>query len=216
MPAPAAFHEVVFPFAVALGATGGPERLTEIVALASGAETRNARWADSRRRYDVGTGLRSLDDVHALVAFFEERRGRLHGFRFRDPADDRSGPPSAEPTPLDQPLGTGDGIRTAFPLAKRYGGTTFGWTRAVAKPVAGTVRVAVAGAERTAGTHFTVDATTGIVTFLPGHVPPPGAAVTAGFRFHVPVRFDTDRLVVDLAAFAAGDVPDVPLVEIRP
>jgi uncharacterized protein (TIGR02217 family) len=54
------------------------------------------------------------------------------------------------------------------------------------------------------------------VTFLPGHAPPAGAAVTAGFLFDVPVRFDTDYLEVDLSAFAAGAIPKVPLVEIKP
>jgi uncharacterized protein (TIGR02217 family) len=216
MPALAAFHEVLFPVPVAFGASGGPERRTEIVALGSGHESRNARWADSRRRYDVGTGVRSLDDLHGLIAFFEARRGRLHGFRFRDPVDDRSGPPSATPTPLDQPIGTGTGASAGFALAKTYGSGDSAWTRAIAKPVAGSVRVAVAGVEQAEGTAFTVDAATGLVSFLPGHLPPPGTAVTAGFRFHVPVRFDTDEIRIDLAAFMAGEVPAVPLVEIRP
>jgi uncharacterized protein (TIGR02217 family) len=78
------------------------------------------------------------------------------------------------------------------------------------------VRVAVAGVEVDADVHFTCDAITGIVTFLPGHVPPPGAAVTAGYLFDVPVRFDTDYLEVDLSAFTAGAIPKIPLVEIKP
>ena len=54
------------------------------------------------------------------------------------------------------------------------------------------------------------------MTFRPGHSPPPGAAITAGFLFDVPVRFDTDYLEVDLSAFAAGAIPKIPLVEIGP
>jgi uncharacterized protein (TIGR02217 family) len=54
-----------------------------------------------------------------------------------------------------------------------------------------------------------------VVTFLPGHIPAIGAAVTAGFHFDVPVRFDTDYLEVDLSAFAAGMIPKIPLVEIK-
>ena len=65
-------------------------------------------------------------------------------------------------------------------------------------------------------TPFAVDTTAGIVTFLPGHIPASGAAVTAGFLFDVPVRFDTDYLEVDLSAFAAGAIPKIPLVEIKP
>ncbi|TPQ52797.1 TIGR02217 family protein [Prosthecomicrobium hirschii] len=216
MTAPVAFHEVLFPAPVAFGASGGPERRTDIVPLASGFESRNQRWADSRRRYDAGTGLRSLDDLAVLVAFFEARRGRLIGFRFRDGLDDRSCLPSGLPGPLDQAIGTGTGAQTVFALAKTYGAGEAAWVRSIAKPVAGSVRVAVGGIERTEGLHFTVDPATGRVTFAPGAIPADGAAVTAGFRFHVPVRFDTDALDIDVAGFLAGQAPSVPLVEIRP
>ncbi len=216
MAALAAFHEVLFPVEVAFGATGGPERRTEIVALGSGYEARNARWADSRRRYQAGSGVRTLDDLNAVVAFFEERRGRLHGFRHRDPVDDRSCPPSKTPAANNQTLGTGNGLKAAFQLVKVYGSGSTAWTRMIAKPVEGSVRVAVAGVERVAGTDFTIDSTTGIVTFVPARIPAAGQVVTAGFRFHVPVRFDTDEIRVDLSAFMAGEIPSIPLVELRP
>ncbi|MDQ0317828.1 DUF2460 domain-containing protein [Amorphus orientalis] len=210
-----AFHEALFPLAVAFGATGGPERRTEIIVLGSGHEERNSRWADSRRRYDAGAGIRSLDDLYAVTAFFEERRGRLYGFRYRDPVDHRSGAPGAELHPTDQRIGIGDGATAGFQLVKTYGSVHAPWTRTIAKPVGESVRVAVAGAEVTAGVAFTVDAGTGLVTFYPGYVPAVGQAVTAGFRFDVPVRFDTDRLEVSLTAFSAGSLPSVPIVEIR-
>ena len=210
------FHEVRFPLAIGFGASGGPERRTDIVLLASGHEERNARWADSRRRYNAGTGVRSLRDLHTLLAFFEERRGRLYGFRWRDRAVWKSCKPDEEPGPADQPIGIGDGQSAAFGLTRRYGGAFEPYSRPIAKPVAETVRVAVNGVECAAGQHFSVDAATGLVTFLPGHVPAQGAAVTAGFAFDVPVRFDTDRLDINLAAFEAGEVPAIPIVEIRP
>ena len=117
----AGFHEVRFPLDIALGSRGGPERRTDVVALGSGHEERNSRWADSRRAYNAGYGVKSLDDLHAVVAFFEERRGRLYGFRWKDHADFRSCPPSATPTALDQSIGVGDGTRATFPLVKQYG-----------------------------------------------------------------------------------------------
>ena len=86
-----AFHEVRLPARLAFGSTGGVERRTEITTLASGFERRSTPWADGRRRYLIGAGLRSLDDMAALTAFFEARRGRLHGFRFRAFADFRAG-----------------------------------------------------------------------------------------------------------------------------
>jgi uncharacterized protein (TIGR02217 family) len=210
-----AFLEAVFPISVALGSTGGPQRKTEIVTLGSGAEVRNQRWMDSRRQYDAGSGLRTIADLAAVVAFFEDCRGRLLGFRYRDPLDDRSCAFAQSPTSTDQPIGSGDGATASFQLVKVYGGTG-GWTRTIAKPVAGTIRVAVNGAEKTLNTQFTVDTTTGLVTFLSTSIPPAGSSVTAGFLFHVPVRFDTDDLKVDLTQFAAGQIPSIPLLEIRP
>jgi uncharacterized protein (TIGR02217 family) len=212
----AAMDEVLFPLDVALRATGGPERRTEIVVLGSGREVRNVRWADSRRRYDAGSGIRSLDDLSEVLAFFEARRGRLHGFLYRDPVDDRSSPPSREVSPLDQPIGTGDGATASFALVKAYGGATRPWTRDILRPRVDTVRVAVAGVEKTRGTHFDVAAIGGAITFAAGAIPPAGSAVTAGFRFLVPVRFDADEIRVDMSAFMAGEIPTIPLVEIRP
>ncbi len=215
MSGPPAFQEVVFPISVALGSTGGPQRKTEIVTLGSGSEARNARWIDSRRQYDAGTGLRTMADLALVIAFFEEARGRLTGFRYRDPLDDRSCAFGQSPTPIDQPIGVGDGATAMFQLVKVYG-TVGAWTRTIAKPVARSIRVAVAGSEKTFGTQFTVDATTGLVTFLAGSIPPAGASITAGYLFHVPVRFDTDDLKIDLTQFAAGHIPTIPLIEIRP
>ena len=210
-----AFHEILFPLDIALKSAGGPERKTEIVALGSGREQRNARWAHARRRYDAGYGVKTLDALSQVVAFFEERRGRLHGFRWRDRLDHSSAAPSASVTPLDQVLGTGDGAQTAFVLVKLYGAAHAPYERPIVKPVAGSVRVSVGGVEQSEGTAFACDTATGVVTFLPGHVPASGALVRAGFLFDVPVRFDTDYLEVDLSAFAAGSVPRIPLLEIK-
>lgn len=212
---PASFHDVLFPLDIALKSAGGPERRTDIVTFGSGREERNARWAHSRRRFDAGYGIKTLDALQEVVAFFEERRGQLYGFRWRDRLDHSSALPASDMSPLDQVLGTGDGEQAAFQLIKTYGSTYAPYTRTVTKPVPGSVRVAVGGEEVASDTAFTCDTATGIVTFLPGHVPAGGAAVTAGFLFDVPVRFDTDYLEVDLSAFAAGAIPRIPLVEIR-
>jgi len=211
MPALISFHEIRFPTAIAFGATGGPERRTEIVALGSGHEERNSRWADSRRRYDAGYGIRSLDDLHAVIAFFEERRGRLYGFRWRDRVDCKSCAPEGTPAATDQTIGAGDGETTAFQLAKTYGGVHAPYRRDIRKPVDGTVLVAVDGVPQASG--WNCDPATGIVTFA--GAPEEGAVITAGFEFDVPVRFDSDRLDITLTSFAAGDIPSIPLVEVR-
>lgn len=200
------FHEVRLPARLAFGSTGGVERRTEVVTLASGFERRSTPWAHGRRRYLIGAGVRSLDDAAALVAFFEGRRGRLHGFRFRDFADFKSCAPSGAVSPTDQPLGVGDGAATVFALTKAYADLA----RPIAKPVAGTVRVAVDGIETG---DFTVDLTTGRVMLATA--PGSGAVLTAGFEFDTPVRFDTDRIDVTLESFDAGRVVAAPLIELR-
>ncbi|SFZ85872.1 TIGR02217 family protein [Devosia enhydra] len=205
-----AFHAIRFPLDIALGARGGPERATDIVTLASGREARNSRWAQSRRRYNAGYGIKSRADMQAVLGFFEERRGRFHAFLWRDGLDHSSAPSGGAPTPLDQPLGLGDGETATFQLVKRYGASFDPYLRPITKPVAGTVRVAVDGVELSEG--VSVDALTGLVAFA--SPPAEGTALTAGFVFDVPVRFDTDRLDIELSGFDAADAPVIPLIEV--
>ncbi len=207
------FHEVLFPAALSFGSSGGPERRTEIISLASGFEERNTTWAHSRRRYDAGLGVRHLDDVHNVIAFFEARRGMLHGFRWKDWADYKSCAPSEGVGPFDQPLGVGDGVATAFQIKKTYASGPTGYERIIAKPMAGTVRIAKDGVELAVGDDFNVDVTTGTITLT--EAPAAGAVLTAGFEFHVPARFDTDRIEVNLAAFEVGEIPSIPIIEVR-
>mgnify|MGYP005840795123 CR=1 FL=1 len=204
-----AFHEVRFPERLSVGSSGGPERRTEIVTLASGREERNSPWADSRRRYDAGLGLSSLDDLAEVIAFFEARRGQLHGFRWKDWLDWKSCAPSATPSAGDQVLGVGDGESVRFALVKRYASGGVVYARPVRKPVVATLRVAVDGAEVPAE----FDGATGEVVLE--SPPAPGVSVTAGFEFDVPVRFDTDRIVASLTALEAGEIPSIPVVEVR-
>lgn len=203
------FHEVSLPLALALGASGGPTRRTDVAALASGREARSTPWAHSRRRYDLGGAVRTLDQLHELIAFFEARRGRLHGFRFRDPLDWRSGPPSRTPTPLDQALAADPADPRRYQLVKRYGDAADAYLRPIRKPLAGSVRIAVGGVEATA---WSVEAASGVVTLA--QAPAPGAAVTAGFAFDTPVRFDSDRLDIALDGFGAGRAVSIPLIEL--
>ena len=140
-----AFHEIRFPAKLSFGSVGGPERRTEIVALANGFEERNTPWAEARRRYDAGVSLRSLDDIGELIAFFEARQGQLHGFRWKDWTDHKSCLPSGTPDFADQTIGTGDGVQAAFQLVKTYASGGHSQVRRIAKPVAGTVRIGLQG-----------------------------------------------------------------------
>ncbi len=207
------FHEVRFPANLSFGSVGGPERRTDVVTLANGFEERNTPWAHSRRRYDAGLGMRSLDDIETLIAFFEARQGQMYGFRWKDWSDFKSTGSSRDVAYDDQVIGFGDGETTVFQLFKTYRSGAFSYARPIAKPVAGTVRVGVSDDELREAVEYTVDPTQGTVSFAepPGETQP----VTAGFEFDVPVRFDTDRIQTSVASFQAGDAPNVPVVEVR-
>lgn len=207
------FHEVRFPTTLSFGSVGGPERRTDVVTISNGFEERNSPWAHSRRRYDAGMGMRSLDDIEVLIAFFEARMGQLFGFRWKDWSDFRSCRPSVQPGAQDQDLGVGDGAQLTFELRKTYVSGAFSYVRPITKPVEGSVLVALDGQVQTLGVDFTVDAGMGVVTFVTP--PAAGVAVTAGFEFDVPVRFDTDAIQTSVASFRAGEVPNVPIVEVR-
>lgn len=208
-----AFHDIRFPTNLSFGSTGGPERQTEIVTLANGFEERNTPWEHSRRRYDAGAGLRKLDELDALISFFEARRGQLNAFRWKDWTDFKSCQPSRAISPLDQRIGFGDGATRAFQLTKTYVSGDQSYRRPIRKPVAGTVLAAIATDPKVFGQEFDVDPATGIITFT--DPPDIGALITAGFEYDVPVRFETDRLQASIASFQAGEVPNVPVVEVR-
>lgn len=207
------FHEVRFPASLSFGAVGGPERRTDVVTLVNGHEERNTPWAHSRRHYDAGLGMRSLDDVEALIGFFEARQGQMYGFRWKDWGDYKSCLPSATISFRDQVIARGDGEKTQFQLIKNYRSGEQVYARPIAKPVLGTIRVGVEADELREGTQYTVDVTTGIVTL--SYAPNLGEEITAGFEFDVPVRFDTDRIQSSVSSFQAGEVPDVPVIEVR-
>jgi uncharacterized protein (TIGR02217 family) len=213
MPAMSSFHDVRFPTDLSLGATGGPVRRTEVITLASGKEQRNSRWANSRRRYNLGYGIKTVNDLHRVLEFFEERRGRLFGFRFRDPMDCKSCAPGDVPTAGDMLLGTGDGSTASFALFKHYGLQETGYMRTIQKPVEDSLLVAVDNVP-TPPSDFTFNSETHALVFNANAIPASGSTITAGFEFDVAVRFDADEIIVNLSHFEAGDIPSIPIMEV--
>jgi len=205
------FHNVSFPLPLAFGASGGPSRQTDITQLSSGAEHRNTPHAQSRRKYNAGAGIKSLDELYDLIMFFEARFGQLHSFRFRDPMDYKSCKPGETSSATDQIIGVGDGTVQSFHLIKTYSDLAGQYERAITKPVLNTVKIAINGQE-TSASEFDVNDLSGEVTF---NAPPASQSViTAGFEFDVPVRFDTDKLDIAIEAFGAGQAVYIPLVEV--
>ncbi len=208
------FVEERFPTDIALGASGGPERNTEIVTLGSGREHRNQRWAHSRRRYEAGSGVKDVASLHRVLEFFEARRGPLVGFRYRDPLDWKSCLPNQTPAAFDQLIGLGEVGVTAFKLKKTYGADQRPYTRLISKPVAGTVSVSVDGTVQVAESDYSIDFDTGTILFNVDKVPEVGVEVRAGFEFDVPVRFESDQMSINLSSFRAGQVPSIPILEV--
>lgn len=207
------FHEVRFPANLSFGSVGGPQRYTDVVTLANGYEERNTPWKHSRRSYDAGVGMRSLDDIETLIAFFEARQGQIFGFRWKDWSDYKSGGALREPVYDDQVIALGDDLTAQFQLTKTYRSGEYTYARPITKPVRGSVRIGLGEDEQQESIHYDVNTETGVVTFR--HPPNEGVRITAGFEFDVPVRFDTDRIQTSVASFQAGDAPSVPVVEIR-
>ncbi|ARE38451.1 hypothetical protein RGUI_0310 [Rhodovulum sp. P5] len=181
--------------------------------LANGFEERNTPWEHARRRYDAGLSIRSLEDVEEVLAFFEARRGELYGFRWKDWVDYKSCLPKEEIAFDDQVLGSGDGASRAFQLCKTYVSGSHSYVRPIVKPVPSTVKVGVGGLALMESVGYDVDYATGLITLA--IAPAEGEPVTAGFEFDVPVRFNTDRIHVSAASFQAGEMPSVPVVELR-
>ena len=201
------FDDVGFPIAIGAEASVTPGFSTNVVTSASGHEYRNANWSQARLRFDAGPGVRGENELGELIAFFRARRGPAAAFRFRDPFDHSSNGMTGAPEAADQPIGEGNGVRTSFALVKHYGA---GEQRRITRPVAGSVRVSINGAEQIGG--WSLDSL-GMVRF--DVAPAAGAVVAAGYVFDVPVRFADDRLEINRATFLAGEAPSVPLIEVR-
>jgi len=196
-----------FPDIIALGSSGGPEYVTSVVVVSSGKEYKKQRWTYPKHRYQVGAGAKGSIEIDELRVFHHAMRGRFNGFRFKDFNDYSSAANMATAVSVtDQVIGTGDGTTTEFQLYKNYitsDSPSLTLQRKITKPVSGTVLIGLSNDSpilQTEGADYTVDYTTGIVTFntAPGAGTSPLGTPTiyAGFQFDVPVRFESDTLQV--------------------
>lgn len=209
------FLEVRFPVDISYGSAGGPGHQTTVITTQSGREYRNSLWSRPLYRYNAALGVKTRAQMATLIAFFNAVGGRAHSFRWKDPLDHKSGLVTSTPTALDQTIGAGDGSTVDFQLIKTYTQGALSRVRTILKPVADTVLIAVAGVAKTEDTHYTVDHATGIVTFTAGNIPTAGQAITAGYEFDVPARFDVD----DLSGLTWDNYDllsvQIPVIEVR-
>lgn len=195
------FHDIQFPTSLSLGSSGGPGYRHQVVSLPTGAEEIVATQSMPRWTFDVAKAVQSFSAATALVKFYLARGGLSNYFRFKYPLDYTS---NADGTTAyastDQNIGTGDGSTLAFQLRKVYSDAAGSVYHTITKPVSGRVAIAVNGVAQTSpgwSYPWSVDATTGIVTFTTA--PPASESVTAGFEYDFEVRFseevDTEFLI---------------------
>jgi len=189
------FFETEFPRAIGYLAIGGPVFSTTTNEGFSGGEQRNRNWSQTRGIWTIDLQMKTQSFFDAVHAFFLAVGGQADAFRFFDHKDH---------TATGQTLGTADGTNKIFQLLKNYvsGGRTY--TRTITKPITAavidfqgnalpnSVVVYDNGSAKTLTTDYTIDYTTGIITFVTA--PTAGHAITADCQFHFPVRFMVDEL----------------------
>lgn len=191
------FLDIQFPPKISLNAIGGPEFLTDIVIVASGAELRNQNWSSERLRYEVSHAARREVDWRQLQAFFRIVAGRAYSFRFKDWTDYQCAAGSGSFVTSTYGSPTGNQMVKAY----SFGGNTY--YRPITKPINGTINLTGGG---------TLDYSTGVVH---------GGTPTAwDGEFDVHVRFDTDAMKAEtINKKDDGELlvgwQSIPVVEVR-
>jgi uncharacterized protein (TIGR02217 family) len=199
------FREEQFPTDISYGSRGGSGFKTTVFATTAGFEQRNINWSQSKGAWDVAYGIKTLDQMSDLIAFFMTMMGKAYAFRFKDWADFQIS---------NQQIGTGDGKTASFQLSKTYQVGTFGFTRTILKPVAGTLTTVLVGGAL-ANPQPTINTTTGLLTFN-GLAPVVGAPIVVSYvEFDVPARFDIDKLDISQDFYEVESIASIPVVEVR-
>lgn len=196
-----AFQDARLPEDIEVGAVGGPSFLTNVVSISSGAEQRNAAWAQQRAVWQIGYGLQNQSDYIGILNHFYGQRGRTHSFPFKDWSDYQA---------TLEPIATGDGHQREFHLIKTYGGT-FPFVRYITRPDWTTVQIFVNGSLNTTWTQ----GANGAIVWAAGLAPAIGATITWSGNFFIPVRYDVDQFTLTLYALATGTITALNILEVR-
>jgi len=198
------FEEVRFPEDISYGSRGGPKYSTDIIENFAGYEQRNINWSSSRAKYNVSYGIKSAEQIKDIIKFFHTRRGKAIGFRFKDWTDYQA---------FNVPIAAGDGVSVDFQLVNKYKNGLTTLVRDIKKPVDNdTIKIYINDTLQDNST-YSVDFTTGIVTF--NEAPADGVIISADFEFDVPVRFDTDNLDISPNDLNSNTWSGIKLVELR-
>ncbi|MCK5099785.1 MAG: DUF2460 domain-containing protein [Desulfobacteraceae bacterium] len=162
------FLDIRFPINISYGSSGGPGYNTSIIEVMSGKEKRNSNWDYPRCEYNAAYGVRQMADVEALIEIFHIAKGRGYSFRYKDFFDFKSCRLADTPSNMDQIIATADGS-AEFQIYKTYqktsisGAIIYSQVRKITKIVENTFLLALDTVEQSSG--FTLDETTGIITF---------------------------------------------------
>lgn len=198
--------EVRLPENHSFGAVSETTWATDISRTPRGREQRNKLLSRPRRRFEIDYQNREQPLHDQVLAFHLMAGGAFECFRYKDWRDYSA---------TNQPLGTGTGALTTFQLKRTYSDVPLGGTahvRVIDKPVQGTVKIYKAGVLQTETAHYSVNYTTGLVTFV--SAPSLGQAITADFEFDVRARFEDDTLESEITAAGVYRVGVVRLVEV--
>ncbi len=127
---------------------------------------------DTRGSGGLGVGY---DELRTLAGFFLQMQGTFQPFLFNDPTDN---------IVAGQGIGVGDGVTTIWQLLRTFGG--FSEPIVVPNSVS---NIYLNGFVQSPST-YTVDLTTGIVTFE--FAPTVGQSIVADFTYYFRVRFADD------------------------
>lgn len=199
MPAPLIDEAAILTGKAAESFVGGPMWNTTIIVTGAGAEQRFKRWTQPRYKYQLDEGPRPASVALQIEQFFIARDGEFGGFRFEDYADYQ----------ISFPTDTIQLTATTWQIQKTYQSGSVSRSRMIYKPVAGSVAVFNQSNGVVGG--WTVDTTTGIVTFsiAPAYVP----KVTCSF--HVPVRLDTAEFSRNMISPTGFEIRGIQLIELR-
>lgn len=197
------FHDVLFPVDISYGSSGGPGFNTTVLELASGHEQRNINWSEVRAEYDVSYGIKTPPEMEKIMDFFYARQGKAYGFRYKDWTDYKI---------TDQVIGIGDGSKKTFQVYKRYEKNgLYPYDRPIRKILAGSYSITKAGVVQASNL---LNVSTGILTFATA--PTLGQEIrVVNMEFHVPVRFDIDKMDVSYEDYNNLSWPSIPLVELK-
>ncbi|WAC06577.1 MAG: DUF2460 domain-containing protein [Thermodesulfobacteriota bacterium] len=194
------FHEVQFPTDISYGSVFTVEDQVVVIENGAGNISTWQQWTNPRMKANIAWAVKTNAELAALLAFFHARRGPANGFRVKNWRDYTGTSQTA----------TMITTRT-YQICKLYSDAGGSYTKEIKKLVSGTLKVYDNGTLKSTPADYTVDITTGIITFTYDPVTP----VTCDFEYDIPMRFVDSELPQTLDSYGINSVKEINMVEVR-